>query len=465
MSTKKDINIRQSIELINSKEDEPKICSKKELENEFSLENDIKNEKSKIILCKKSLGNTENTNEEKRNNNSNIKLISHNKNSLKRDKKKEPFGFPNIGHSCYMNSFLQILLNTPHFLENLKICSKESPNHPLIDHLIQLSNFPDVRSLIEIKRIMAEEDERFGKYAQNDSQEFGIKLINKIIMILKGKESFSEEENYDDEEINLLKNKNYKKDKFNQYINNYCKKENETLLEKMFQFHEIIYNIDINEKEVGKYKKIDFNSFINIDLVFPNNNDKFNLFKTYNLYDLLKDKYLKIPKFNITDNSFQKIMDIWEKFLNYLKKILNITSEENDLDYTTIKINNIVYNNLYSLPKILIISINRAFHGQYVNRSKLIFEEILDLKDFLDPDASPNEDTTYKLYGINECYRGLFDFGHCYSFVKINNEWYKLDDNKKVAIKEKLEFNSNHVVGLYYIKENINPEESFFSSI
>ena len=49
-----------------------------------------------------------------------------------------------------------------------------------------------------------------------------------------------------------------------------------------------------------------------------------------------------------------------------------------------LKINNIVYNNLYSLPKILIISINRAFHRQYVNRSKLIFEEILDLKDFLE---------------------------------------------------------------------------------
>lgn len=29
-------------------------------------------------------------------------------------------GFPNIGNSCYMNSFLQILLHCPNFLKELK---------------------------------------------------------------------------------------------------------------------------------------------------------------------------------------------------------------------------------------------------------------------------------------------------------------------------------------------------------
>lgn len=471
MSTKKDINnIKTNSPLLtkekllferfgfNLQKDELEKYNKS-FKKKLSLENDIKNEKSP-----KRIENKKNTNEKKSNINSK-KFIYQKDYSSEKVQKKNLFGFTNIGHSCYMNSFLQILLNTPHFLEILKQSSKESSNHPLIDDLIKLSETPKIRLLKEIKRIMAEEDESFGKDVQNDSQEFGIKLINKIIMILKGNVFFSEEENYDDEEINLIKNQNYKKNKFNQYITKYYKKENEILLEKMFQFHEIIYNIDINEKEVGKYKKIDFNSFINIDLVFPNNNDLFTFFNSYKLYDLLKDKYPKTPNFNIDNNGNKTYLGkIWTKFINFLLQIMYLYKlpEQNYLDSTSNKKKNICYNNLCSLPNILIISINRAFHGRFVNKSRLIFEEILDLKDFLDPDFSPNNNSTYKLYGVNLCYRGFFDFGHCYSFVKIKDIWYKFDDNNKVIdFKETPEFDSKYIVGLYYIKECPNSGESF----
>lgn len=41
-------------------------------------------------------------------------------NSYKKNLKTKLLGFPNIGYSCYMNSFLQILFHTPFFLTLLK---------------------------------------------------------------------------------------------------------------------------------------------------------------------------------------------------------------------------------------------------------------------------------------------------------------------------------------------------------
>ena len=44
-------------------------------------------------------------------------LNSYNQN--KKNLKTKLLGFPNIGYSCYMNSFLQILFHTPFFLSLL----------------------------------------------------------------------------------------------------------------------------------------------------------------------------------------------------------------------------------------------------------------------------------------------------------------------------------------------------------
>ena len=90
------------------------------------------------------------------------------KSSRQENKKKkiELYGFKNIGHSCYMNSFLQILLHTPSFLEELKKSYKETTPNDLIESLINLSNSENqnkIKSLIEIKKSMAKIDESYGK--------------------------------------------------------------------------------------------------------------------------------------------------------------------------------------------------------------------------------------------------------------------------------------------------------------
>ena len=373
----------------------------------------------------------------KRNNNINRKK------SL--DSNTRLFGFPNIGHSCYMNSVLQILLHTPDFLETFKGSNNGITKHPLIDSLIEISENPKVKSFIKIKNIMAEEDESYGRQVQNDSQEFGIDLLNKIITIIKGKITF--EDDFNEEEINTKINKEYKIQKFENYKNKYYKEE--TKLEEMFQFHEIMFNFDINDNKIPSYKTIDFNSFLNIELTFPYNGKK----NSYSLSELLKNKYPKNPLSQINeediDNSLMEYL--WNKFIEIMNIIKNYLCDNDNKDEFD---NELFFSNLISLPNILIITINRAFLGKSLIKKRLIFKETLDLKDYLENDFLDREiETKYKLYGVNICHKNFFVGGHYYSYVKINDKWYKFDDNKPVE-NTNPELESKYVVGLYYIKKN-----------
>ena len=366
--------------------------------------------------------------------------------------KNSLFGFPNVGNSCYMNSFLQILLHTPHFVDTLKESNIGFSRGTLINLLIEISEYPDLYSLKKIKNIMAEEDNSYGREVQNDSQEFGICLINKIITIIKGNLSFEEERN--EEEIDTIINKDYKIQKYINYKNKYCKKDIQ--LDEMFQFHEIMFNIDLNDNNIGRYKSIDFNSFLNIELTFPNRGKK----NSYDLTELLKTKYPKNPmvKINKEDiNSNVKFSDIIKnKFFEFIELLKSIFCSCNNINEDEFDTNNIdlFYTNLVSLPNILIISINRAFLGKNIINKRLIFKETLDLKDYIENDFLDGEkETKYKLYGVNLCYKNFMNYGHYYSYVKINDNWYKFNDDKPI-VKETPEFDSKYVVGLYYIKEN-----------
>jgi ubiquitin C-terminal hydrolase len=106
------------------------------------------------------------------------------------------------------------------------------------------------------------------------------------------------------------------------------------------------------------------------------------------------------------------------------------------------------------LPNILIITINRAVLGKPFNNSILEINERIDLKDFLDENKKEEEYTTYTLYGINECAKYLENFGHYYSFVKIESKWFEFDDRKVSRLEPNLK--SQNVVGLYYIRDKFD---------
>jgi hypothetical protein len=120
---------------------------------------------------------------------------------------------------------------------------------------------------------MSEVDKNFGKNIQRDSQYFGNMLINKIICLLKKDINVDDNNNdeLEEEEITIFNVEKQKNKRFKEYINKYYNQKNETFLEKMFQFHESTIKIKTKDLQIGKIEKIDFETFLNIQVVFPEN--------------------------------------------------------------------------------------------------------------------------------------------------------------------------------------------------
>ena len=76
------------------------------------------------------------------------------KNKYKKYEPNSIFGLPNLGNSCYMNSFIQILLHSPNFIEILNE-NKDSNENTLIYNLKKLSTYPNNNVYLKnIQKIM-----------------------------------------------------------------------------------------------------------------------------------------------------------------------------------------------------------------------------------------------------------------------------------------------------------------------
>ena len=380
------------------------------------------------------------------------------------------FGFENIGHTCYINSFLQILFRTPTFLKKLESSNKK--NDILINCLINLAKHPkNIKNMKKLKLIMSEVDESYGEYTQKDSQEFGINLINQIISNIKGDNDFFDDSDDDEcttqeNNISFIDIEIYKNNFFKNYLEKYYKKENEIFIENMFQFHEsrLIIETDINN-DLG-IKRINFETNLSIELSFPYNKKK----DVFILEELLNNKYPEYHNFyteyykgneamqsGVKWNSIKEfIYSLYKEFINLCFQDTRYNINIKDVENTNIIDDgqSICFRKLASLPNILIISINRAFLGKKLNTCYLQYPETLDLKNYIDEDIVHDKNTTYKLYAVNECRGILKIFGHCYSYVKIQKRWFKFDD--ETVKEESPSFYSKYVVGLYYIRDNKN---------
>ena len=83
----------------------------------------------------------------------------------------------------------------------------------------------------------------------------------------------------------------------------------------------------------------------------------------------------------------------------------------------------------------------------------LQFEKTLDIKQFLDKDILDisNLNTEYTLYAINKCKGNTKDSGHYISYINIQDNWYKFNDENVSQSNPK--FDSKYVVGLFYIRK------------
>jgi hypothetical protein len=396
-----------------------------------------------------------------------------------------------------MNSFLQILLHLPKLVNQLKeVVREKNINIKLVDNIIKLyDDRTNTSYLKNIKFLMGEVNPKYGQYVQNDSQMFGIDLINEMIVSIKDEKFLNDSSNElimkseIKEEINLYNFEKFKKILFKEYKEEYNhKEENEICLEKMFQFHEYALKVKTKDNKNINLEKVDFETFLNIPLILSKERTE------WNLVDLLKTKYafLQFPDEkeyitkidtnisenenleNITNpeqtnnetnnkNNNDRSFSIWEWiiyfFNNYILGIFKCnknTDNDNNIDNNIIKKNNYIkYRRLASLPKILIISINRAILGKEFNLDQLKYKDYLDMEPFVDKDLlNNNKSTKYKLFAVNECMGHIRQSGHCYSYIKLNNKWTKFNDNN--VSNESPDYSSKYVVGLYYIQSEYN---------
>ena len=390
-------------------------------------------------------------------------------------------GFPNLGNTCYMNSFLQILIHTPNFIKELKILKKQNKiNNELVNCLINLSKEQYI-NLSKIKENMGVIDKSYSEFCQKDSQKFGIDLLNYLIQIFKD-ENEDENENFQEKDNqfefpSIFENLgSIKKERFKNYKDLNFPQKNEISLEKMFLFHESKIKIEFN---TNKIKNIRFEASLNININLTN--------QTNNLVDLLKNIYnndknkikiindiqseMMIQNEQIENESNQPVKDT-QNHITFGQKVCNCISyiikcfincccpkSKNN----TIEINSetsikkptfFIKRKIANLPKILIITINRAILGEPFNMSFIHFEKILNIKQFLDDDIlDESQDTEYILYAINECHANNSEFGHYYSYINIsNNEWFEFNDEHTSRVEPS--FNSEYVVGLFYVKKD-----------
>ena len=346
-----------------------------------------------------------------------------------------------------MNSFLQILFHTPGFLKTLKKTKKErNLDVNLINNLINLSEDPtNTKYLKNIKHLMGEVDTSFGDYCQNDSQEFGVELLDKIISLIKGKSSFDEEKEKD-LEITDENQKEISNELFKQYKEKYFNEE--ICLEKMFQFHESTIIRLFEENDIKKITNYEFNTYLSVDLSIPANQNNNNI----NLKDLLKNKYLYSLDKNIDTEEKDNLSEINQEkeekscFINFIYNVkllfkcffsftcncFSFGRSNNDSKINNINLkqqNYICTTKFASLPQILILNINRAMQGKPLYDNIINFEETLDVKEFIDKNIILDKSTKYELYAINECNGNSPNSGHCYSSIKIKGNWYKFNDN------------------------------------
>lgn len=279
-------------------------------------------------------------------------------------------GLENLGNTCYLNSFIQILLHCPHFIKALKEEVPSQSRFSLTHFLIKLSETYQSEYLEEIRKIMEEYYNSFEKNQQYESQEFGIKLIDKIIKDIKAEDRSS---------IYTKTSTTFNLDKI---INE------EIYLEKLFE-------VIKSNKHLNSNYKTGFDLNLDIHLSIPVNK------KNCKLEDLLENKFR---------------------------------------EYKILK-----------LPKILIITIDRAILGEKYDTRELKFPYELKTKKYIN--SSRAKEKNFFLFAINKKLGENSYNGHYFCNIKIKDYWYLFDDS--IVIKNKKPENTpGNVVGLFYCQKN-----------
>ena len=328
---------------------------------------------------------------------------------------KSRIGLFNLGNTCYMNSCLQNLIHCKFFIKKLvKINERQkiTNNAPITSEFFKLchkasNQKEDIIDPSNFKKIFSLKHKEYKGYAQLDTQEFCRILLEDI--------------NY---ELNEVKNPSkYKELKTDGKSKRQCDKEFDTLFKSrensivIDTFYGQIINIFTCKCGHETYS---FQKVLDLPLLLPDGDKPISLNK-------LLDDYFEGE--NI-------------QFSNKCKKCGKKTVHEKEIKIS-------------QPSNVLILSFQRINERtQKKNISEIKFSEKLSLKKYVDSDCGFYNESQYELFGII-CHKGRINFGHYYTFIKIDErDWYEFNDSKVTYIGKEINTISTSVYALFYQKRS-----------
>ena len=324
-------------------------------------------------------------------------------------------GLKNLGNTCYINSGLQIILHLKIFVNNLYKESrllKNQVSNSLIQIIDNISNYIDNGikedddisiSPYEFKNIFAKNHPLFNNNEQQDCVEFLRILFEDL-----SKENNRISENYSYKELDTH-NKD-KKTIITDFHKLFLEKENSFVIENFYIQILNTYICQCGYENYSCEKMLDF----------PLNMLKV---KNYNLIELIN--------LNMFYDDIKWILPCKK----CQKKNLIITQK--------IKFN--------IINDILFISLQRFDRiTNSINESMIAIDEMLDLKQFMDP-IYDIKNYIYLLKGIIN-YKGNLVKGHYWSYIKIYNNWFEFNDSNIKKI-EKIDLISDTACILVYERQ------------
>jgi len=310
-------------------------------------------------------------------------------------------GFINLGNTCYLNSTLQLLFNidelnhyfvSKNFLEELNVNYRQSDfKNNIKHHVLFVQNFYSLiidynnnnnktltpKNLLKSIQYINSD---FQGFNQHDSQEILLIIMDIIHEMLK----YDADVNYNGDP----------KNKTDLIVINSIKELGKILNSKYSIINELFYGMYYTE-----YKSIENN----------------------NLHELISKKYEHFNNLTLDfeGNNLTENLDIFFK-----KEILEtkLYDEKTNKKYSVAKSVKII-----NSPKYLYITLKKYNSKTKKNNTNYTFPiNNLDFSKYCI--GYDNYKCKYNLIGVI-CHQGSLNFGHYYSIIKKNNQWFILNDD------------------------------------